>query len=76
MFFISRAYCECESLTVRVAGNLVEQDNICGDEDIAFMNHEERYEFCLKKELLISRRLKELNLSQDDANLYELYALE
>lgn len=52
--------------------NLVEQDNICGDEDIAFMNHEERYEFCLKKELLISRRLKELNLSQDDANLYEL----
>ena len=56
--------------------DLVDADNILGDQDMAFMGQEERYEFVLKKEMLISRRIAELNLNQDDANLYESYVLK
>ncbi len=55
--------------------DLVDADNILGDQDVAFMDQEERYDFVLKKEMLIGRRIAELNFNEDDANLYETYVL-
>ena len=67
--------CWCNFLSSCDIADLVDADNILGDQDVAFMDQEERYDFVLKKEMLIRRRIAELNLNEDDANLYETYIL-